>query len=62
MSMFAASIIDQLSSVVPEDFLDWKWHYLTLANESGIQNIAFRLSSSIRRSIVREKCKFLVFV
>lgn len=42
MSMFATSIMDQLSSVVPEDFLDWKWHYLTLANESGIQNIAVR--------------------
>ena len=42
MSMFAASIIDQLSSVVPEDFLDWKWHYLTLVTESGIQNIAVR--------------------
>ena len=42
MSMFASSITDQLSSVVPEDFLDWKWHYLTLVNESGIQNIAVR--------------------
>ena len=41
MSMFAASIIDQLSSVVPEDFLDWKWHYLTLVSQLPTTEIDF---------------------